>query len=271
MSWYMHHTFTSAAENQFTPSVNGLTEAFQDFYNNETDFTGLPDFLNPNSSGMNKVSNYITAAITFAEWLSAQRPGFDGPGSSTDNPYEVPLTDAQKQTLVENLGNDADMVLNSYHRTAKFDPAIGNTYFELNSDPRYGGVSWTDDGKLQIYDVYNFAGWGDFGAFADLRGGPGVIVKGLFKFITVGLVARVSAAPAIIVRSVMAQFGFNPNTGEFHDGESIDLYRGDNLPFKYAKRCLTIAMLEIYTLETHLHQKKFVNGINHFLLLEKDI
>lgn len=236
MSWYMHHTFNSAAGNQYAPSVNGLTEAFQSFYNNETDFSGLPDFLNPNSSGMESVSNYITAAITFAEWLSAQRAGFDGPGTSSDNPYEVPLTTSQKQTLVQNLGNDADHVLANYHSTAKFDPAIGNTYFELNSDPRYGGVNWTDDGELQIYDVYNFAGWGDFGAFADLRGGPGVIVKGIFKFIAVGLVARIAAAPAVIVRSVMTQFGFNPNTGEFHDGESIDLYTGDNLPFTIWQR-----------------------------------
>ena len=51
MSWYMHHTFNSAAGNQYAPSVNGLTEAFQSFYNNETDFSGLPDFLKSTSSG----------------------------------------------------------------------------------------------------------------------------------------------------------------------------------------------------------------------------
>ena len=157
--WAPHYTFPS--NNNL---ANSLSTGLQSFFEGESDFTGLGP-LDPNNSSMIEVKNLITAAQTLTQWWDLNRIGnYHGPGTSQNNPYEVPFDDSQKNHIVSSLGSNADPtpLWQRYHSVTKYISSVGNTYFNLNQDPRYGDVSFQDN-KLVIHDVYNFEGIGDWG------------------------------------------------------------------------------------------------------------
>ena len=218
-----------------------IINEFANFYNEETDFAGLGS-LDPNNSDLNTVSNYISAAITLSQWLELNKPGnYTGVGTSQQNPYPVPLTDTQKCQILASLGYFADngSIMASYETFTRYIPSIGNTYFNLNSNPKYGGIKWENE-ELVIYDVYNFEGIGDFGiappaSWSNLIKNPTSLIATFAKSLTViGLVAA-PASKRAIVRMFMALLGFNPNSGQFNDGQSVQDIK-DTLPFNLYTR-----------------------------------
>ena len=155
--WAPHYTFPS--NNNL---ANSLSTGLQSFFEGESDFTGLGP-LDPNNSSMIEVKNLITAQISHAVVDLNRIGNYHGPGTSQNNPYEVPFDDSQKNHIVSSLGSNADPTpLQRYHSVTKYISSVGNTYFNLNQDPRYGDVSFQDN-KLVIHDVYNFEGIGDWG------------------------------------------------------------------------------------------------------------
>lgn len=219
-------------------NTSGMIEEFKNFYENSDDFNGLPDVLNPAKYTLDLIYDHIGPALTLMEWIEAQETGWSGPGESQENPYEVSLTDSEKQYVIANLGSDASPAALRVAYTNIFagSPSLSNTYFTLNDDDRYGGVSFTEEGNLKLYDVYNFEGWGDFGAFWDIKGDWKTQIKGVAKFLAVGIFGRAAASANIRVRSALVAAGYNPSTGEFWDGDPTSLYKDDQLAFTLWRR-----------------------------------
>ena len=150
-----------------------LPERLSEIYNNHPDAlikdnelgtTGISPKLRGNSQHL---SGYWTAALTLASWFNHQRIGKQGPGSTYNNPLDVPFTAAQKNNFIGNLGCNPDpsMLKHEYEDVARWDPAINNTFYNLG----YGtnAFSWDSNGNLTLRDTYVFEGFGDFGVAGD--------------------------------------------------------------------------------------------------------
>ena len=226
---YTHPIVDNLLNNIF----GNIIDDFKNFYEEEVDFSGL-GFLDPNNSNINTVSNYISAAVTLSQWWALNKVGnYTGPGSSQDNPYEVPLNDTQKCQILASLGSAADsrQLLDNYYDFTVFNPAVGNTYYQLNTNPAFGGIKWEND-ELVIYDVYNFEGIADFGA-APSMGHNKISLELLVDLLRAMVVAGATVLPSTglaVVRKVMMQMGYNPNTGEFADGQPVTEV-ADSLPY----------------------------------------
>jgi hypothetical protein len=246
MSWTVNFIHTpSPVTNTLDQIFDGLNTSFQQIFNDNSDFTGVPKQLNPVETPVDTIGNYITAAITLGQWYSLQKPGnYTGPGTSQSNPYEVPLSSQTKCDLLANLGNFADQesIIGAYHAKASFNPAVGNTYYNLNSDPKNGGIKWENE-ELVIYDVYNFEGIADFGSaptLSDYGGRPIAFTRDAAKALIVAAATMPSATSIAIARQVMVAFGFNPNSGQFNDGTNVSQIE-DTLPYTlYTKNQINV-------------------------------
>lgn len=238
MSWNLNYTFPS--ESIGTSLMNALSN----FYSTESDFTGLGPF-DPNNNTLNEISNFMTAGITLVQWWDLNQFGnYNGPGTSQDNPYEVPFTETQRSQIIASLGGSADTqsIKFHYYDKTKYNSAVGNTYFNLNSDPAYGFVGF-EDNKLVIRDVYNFEGMGDWGIAptesldkARLSGGLLGLVRHpeflpwLIKTFAVIIVMMPAGTDLAKTRQMMIALGYNPNTGTFADGTDVQQIK-DTLPY----------------------------------------
>ena len=158
MSWNMDYEFPSSNV------TSSWTDGMANFFNTEVDFAGLGP-LHPSNNNITEIQNFLTAATTLTQWWDLNRLGnYHGPGTSQDNPYEVPFNATQKAHIIASLGSNASpgALWTQYFDVTKYNSAVGNTYFNLNTDERYGGVEFKDN-KLVVYDVYNFEGIGDWG------------------------------------------------------------------------------------------------------------
>ncbi len=230
MSWNLDYTFSGASS-----VLNSWASGLSTFYSQESDFNGMGPF-DPNNNSVNEISNFMTAATTLTQWWDLNRIGnYNGPGTSRANPYEVPFSENAKSNIVSSLGSNAESTAlwNAYYDKTKYNSAVGNTYFNLNSDPRYGGVAFQDN-KLVIYDVYNFEGIGDWGTAptesldkARLSGDLVGMVKSpdflpwLIKTIGVIVVMAPAGTVTALIRQLVIALGFDPTTGQFADGTPI--------------------------------------------------
>ena len=236
----MKHVFPGRGSRTpgWVSNTASMLQEFENFYENSNDFNGLPDILNPAKYTLDLIYEHIAPAMTLVEWIEAQETGWSGPGESRENAYQVSINDSQKQFAVENLGGDAspNALREQYKKMMAGSPTLSHTFFQLNTNDAYGGVNWTEEGELEIYDIYNFEGWGDFGAFWDINGDWKTQIKGIAKFLAVGIFGRAAAAENIRVRAALVAMGYNPSTGEFWDGDPISLYKDDQLAFTLWKR-----------------------------------
>ncbi len=225
MAFYLNYTHP-ITDSALSTIFDGLLNKFQQFYQEESDLTGLDPLLNTNNTDLGTVSNYISAAITLARWLALNKPGnYTGPGSSPSNPFKVPWSSSQECDVISTLGAiaDSDVLLFAFHSKTVFNPAVGNTYYRLNNNPKWGGIKW-EDNKLIVYDRYNFEGVGDFGAAPTLSNYSGKPVEFIFDLARAMFVAGATVLPGTslaVVRGILVQMGFNPNTGEFLDGTKV--------------------------------------------------
>lgn len=246
MSWTVTFAHTpSPVINVLDQIYDGISNSFQQIFDDNSDFTGVPTQLNPSVTSVNTISNYITAAITLSQWYGLQKPGnYTGPGTSQSNPYEVPLSSQTKCDLLANLGTFADQesILHKYKTKAVFNPAIGNTYYNLNSEAKYGGIKWENE-ELVIYDRYNFEGIADFGTapnLSDYSGRPIAFVRDIAKALIVAGTMAGASTPRAVARQVLVAFGYNPNSGQFADGTNVSDVE-DTLPYVlYNKNFLNI-------------------------------
>ena len=231
MSWNINFTFPSA--NVGSNWINGLSN----FYSTESDFTGLGPF-DPNNNTLNEISNFMTAATTLTQWWDLNRIGnYNGPGTSRANPYEVPFTETQRAQIIASLGASADpeTIKFHYYDKTKYNSSVGNTYFNLNSDPAYGRVGF-EDNKLVIRDVYNFEGLGDWGtapteSIDKLRLSGDLVgmvrhpefLPWLVKTFAVIIVMGSAGTVTAMIRQLFIALGFDPTTGQFADGTPISV------------------------------------------------
>lgn len=229
MSWNIDYEFPSSNV------TSSWTDAMANFFNTEVDFAGLGP-LHPSNNNITEIQNFMTAATTLTQWWDLNRLGnYSGPGTSQDNPYEVPFNATQKAHIIASLGSNASpaALWTQYFDVTKYNSAVGNTYFNLNTDERYGGVEFKDN-KLVIYDVYNFEGIGDWGTAPTAPGAEAIkrpdflpwLVKTFAVIIVMGTAGTITAG----IRQLFVALGFNPNTGKFADGTDVDQIR-DTLPY----------------------------------------
>ncbi len=224
-----------------------LPAAIAEMYNNDVNalvkssqFTGtaVDSRLYGNSQHLNA---YWTAAQTLASWLLHQIPGPQGPGSSAENPKDVPFTELQKNNLIGNLGEWAEPDMLKYKYDNRFsqaaeggswDPAVANTFFNLG----YGNKAFEWDpetGNLTLSDLYVFSGLDDFGAASDfgtVDEGPIHLLVGFVRAVAVSVGVGVLAATPIVVarlilKRIMDQMGMNIKDHDY----PYNVHRG--LPF----------------------------------------
>jgi hypothetical protein len=228
------YTF-SGGNSSLSAAVSGLPNALQTFYTDETDFSGLPDYLKPASG---KSVNLLAAAISLLQWVDINQQGYSGPGLTPEDPFLVPVDQTNRQDLIENLGQDARIpkLLTNYDDKTRFNPAIRHVFYNFAEDG-LGGIRWDkEENELVYFDRYNFEGYGDFGLSptAEVRSmhwslqilylwGSGAIGSAIGSIVT----------PTVLARSMMVDQGFNPATGEFADGTPISDY---GAPFTLWKR-----------------------------------
>lgn len=206
-------------------SVNGLVTALEQFYDNETDFSGLPTFLQPAS---NQAAAALSAAITLMQWIDINKTGYTGPGLSPEDPFVVTTDQTNRKEIIENLGGDADVdtLKIKYEAVTRYQPSVRNVFFNF-APYDLGGIRWDKERNELIYfDRYNFQGLGDFG-FSPPAGKMNPVQE-IFYYIasgTIGLIVGGGiASPTAMVRQMMVDQGLNPNTGEFADGTPISVY-----------------------------------------------
>lgn len=224
------YTFSGAG---LSAAVNGLDGKVAEFYTNETDFSGLPEFLQP---AANQAGSTFSAAISLIQWLDINKTGYSGPGLTAQDPFVVPVDQSNRQEVIETLGTNADVseLKSKYESTTRFHPSVRNVFFNFAPDP-HGGIRWDKERNELIYfDRYNFEGFGDFGLSP-----PSASMNPVLKILylvasgTIGLAAGVAISPTALIRQIMVDQGFNPNTGEFADGTPISEY---GAPFTVWKR-----------------------------------
>ena len=231
-AWTLLHSFSST--DQKIDTLNTVASAF---YNDETDFSGLPDWAKPASNGIDYVANYITPAITLAQWIRAQQIGWTGPGETPENPYIVQVDQTNRQEIVEKLGFDPSPpeLIKDYDRETRFHPSLRNTFFNL-AGGELGGVRWDKESdELVFFDRYNFEGIGDFGLASAGSDHSGVrAVWEFVKCVAVSVSTFPFSSGKALFRQVVVALGFNPSTGKFADGQSLSDF--DSLPFTTFKQ-----------------------------------
>lgn len=252
MAFYLNYTHP-ITNSSLSTIFDGLLSNFQQFYQEESDLTGLDPLLNTNNTDLNTISNYISAAITLGRWLALNIPGnYTGPGSSQSNPFKVPWSSSQECDVLSTLGDwaDPEILLLAFHSKTAFNPAVGNTYYRLNNNPKWGGIKW-EDNKLIVYDRYNFEGVGDFGAAPTLSDYSGKPIEFIFDLARAMYVAGVMVLPSTslaVQRGILVQMGFNPNTGEFLDGTKVSDI-ANTLPYTaYTRDQINVAIGNVATL-----------------------
>ncbi len=232
MAFALNYTHT-IADATLSNILSNIINHFEDFYDQEVDFSGL-GFLDPNNTDINTISNYLSAVVTLTQWWAVNMAGnYTTPGSTQSNPYAVPLNETQKCQIIQSLGGFADdKIYGAYKNYTVFNPAMGNTYYSLNTDRNYGGIKWEND-ELVIYDRYNFEGIGDFGSapdMADYEGKPFHFIAGALKAMAVCVAFAPMGTGIAVVRQFMRTYGFNPDSGTFYDGQSVGEI-DDTIPF----------------------------------------
>lgn len=215
------YTFSTPASN----AITGLVTAIDQFYSSETDFSGLPDFLQPSSGHAGAT---FSAAITLLQWVDINKTGYSGVGLSAEDPYVVPVDQSNRKEIIENLGTDATIKIlkEKYESKTRFHPAVRNVFYNFAPDP-HGGIRWDKERNELIYfDRYNFEGFGDFGLSPPTqRMNPVSKIFYVLASGTIGLVVGGGLVnPTVLLRQMMVDQGFNPNTGKFSDGTDISTY-----------------------------------------------
>lgn len=227
--WSLEHTHPGA---NTAALLGNLGDAISTFYSEETDLTGLPNWLQPASGPLQFIANQATPAITLAQWFEAQTVGYSGPGLTADDPYIVQVDQTNREDVITNLGGNAniDPLLKKYKTKTRWNPSIRNTFYNW-APYGLGGIRWDEEtDELVYFDRYNFEGIGDFGlsaAAATLRESPVKNILAFFGAIATVIAIAPPATAVALARQTMILQGFNPNNGEFSDGEPISSYGAD--------------------------------------------
>lgn len=216
MSFDFTPAFTHGVNIHDTHSNEDLIQALNHEYNNNAAEWNqrLPWYLKPDNIGHTEGSLGIwPAAITYATWWKRQF-GTLGPGESEANPFEVPLSPAQKSAFLSKLGDscNTDDIMDKYRNQRGNVTAIENTYYTLLEGPGQGPRFTWENGCLCINDRYNFEGIGDFG-------GASLITAVL------GAVLAAPGTPAVIIGTVLRAMAGD----EGPDTDPFTIWKRDNL------------------------------------------
>ncbi len=203
-----------------------LDDEAQSFYTNETDFSGLPEILQPAATVAG--AYVISSAISLLQWIEINKIGYSGPGLTPTDPFVVPVDQQNRKELIENLGGNSNVssLRGKYEAKTRFNPAVRNVFFNFAPDP-HGGIRWDKERNELIYfDRYNFEGFGDFGLSPPSGRNMHPVLTVLYVLAsgTVGLAAAAYVSPTVLMRQIMVHQGYNPSSGEFADGTPTSEY-----------------------------------------------